>query len=474
MLNVCQFFSLYFLVNKSVKPRPPSCQSVPGLLSTLQSEWDSQMLETFELRKHVEMVRNQLSHTLYQHDAACRVIARLMRERDEARAELEDFRSKLSSSAGSHNIAAAAAAAAVEESSLSPGKLSSEIETQLRELESSLRSARKSRAIPETLAKPGTLSNFKVIDTFNLHSSTSPGVSCIDMLDDMLLSGGIDGSLILFDIKSQRVTAKGSSHAGPITSALFIRNGPCEGHFLSSSKDKSIKIWKKTVDEDGSIVLLPIQTLRGHQAEVSSVSIHPSGLIAVSAGLDKSMMVWDLKSFQVLKAVRDLPSACTSITFQPDGMLIAVGCSGGEILLFDTISCELQMSLGKCHEKMVSSLNFSENGFHLLSAGGNEVKLWDLRKGTCIATHVSSISSHSKSASPFEVIKAVFDRSGSYCLITGHSGVEILSVTKKSMEFCTTLEGDHSGWVTAVIDVSGDMNSIVTSSLDRTVRVWSI
>jgi pre-mRNA-processing factor 19 len=66
-------------------PRPPSYTSIPALLHALQNEWDALVLETFALKQQYNSTRQELSYSLYAQDAATRVVARLIRERDAAR-----------------------------------------------------------------------------------------------------------------------------------------------------------------------------------------------------------------------------------------------------------------------------------------------------------------------------------------------------------------------------------------------------
>ncbi len=70
-------------VAKVSAPKPLVANNIPGILQLLQSEWDALMLEVFNLRQNLDSTRKELAHALYQHDAACHVIARLLKEKGE-------------------------------------------------------------------------------------------------------------------------------------------------------------------------------------------------------------------------------------------------------------------------------------------------------------------------------------------------------------------------------------------------------
>ncbi|KAK9323392.1 Prp19/Pso4-like-domain-containing protein [Lipomyces orientalis] len=74
-----------------VPSKPNTSDSIPSLLHAFQNEYDALALESFELKKQLLEARKDLSSTLYYHDAAVKVAARMMKERDEALAAIKQL-----------------------------------------------------------------------------------------------------------------------------------------------------------------------------------------------------------------------------------------------------------------------------------------------------------------------------------------------------------------------------------------------
>lgn len=89
--------------SRVVRPRPPNFTSLPSLLKAFQDEWDALVLEAYNTKEQLARTREELATALYQHDAAVRVIARLTKERDEAREALSKITVAPSSAAGAAN-----------------------------------------------------------------------------------------------------------------------------------------------------------------------------------------------------------------------------------------------------------------------------------------------------------------------------------------------------------------------------------
>lgn len=88
--------------SRVVRPRPPTHTSIPALLASFQNEWDALILETYQLKQQLAETRQELSTSLYYNDSAEKVIARLQRERDEARDALSKVTISSTNGANGH------------------------------------------------------------------------------------------------------------------------------------------------------------------------------------------------------------------------------------------------------------------------------------------------------------------------------------------------------------------------------------
>lgn len=159
----CGFWNVKRLVPQIVKPKPPSSTSIPATLKTMQDEWDALMLHTFSQRQQLQNARQELSHALYQHDAACRVIARLNKEVTAAREALATLKPQAGIQSG-HTVVESNGVASQQVDQLG---MTPEIVEKLQDKATILTQERKrrGRTVPEELVTPETVRSFTRIYT---------------------------------------------------------------------------------------------------------------------------------------------------------------------------------------------------------------------------------------------------------------------------------------------------------------------
>jgi len=432
---------------KAVRPRPTAATSIPGVLQLLQNEWDAVMLETFQLKQQLDNVRQDLAHALYQHDAACRVIARLIKERDDARAQL--------AAAPKHAEQASTQAMDAEPTSQPPpsqGRLDEDIRKIVAKAQE-LSSERKKRALPASLSTAEEIAAYTVLSTNNIHKASEPGVLAVDIHpnQELLATGGADSVVTLFSRNNKKIAQSFKEHQKKITDVTFHPYNTEDVLVFSSSADHTAKLWKQGQEES-------LYTLRTHKAEVVGVAVHPTGDYFLTASADAT---WAFNEVQSGKTVAQVTSdkPLSAVSIHPDGVILGTGSSDSVVKVWD-LKTQKNVASFEGHQGAVVDIAFSENGYYLATtAEDNTVKLWDLRK----LKNFHSIQLGEK----FHVSAVQWDYSGSYLAIAGASIHVYIGKT-------LTQAADLTKHTATVTDVKWgkDAHWLASTSLDRSLKTW--
>lgn len=435
--------------NPSIKPRPPTATSVPGLLQLMQNEWDTLMLETYTLKQHLESTRQELAHALYQHDAACRVIARLIKERDEARAGLGNTQ---------ENVAQAIknASGAMDVDDKGDG-MADAVKVMVGVAKRLMKGRKKTvKQLAGEVASRDKIKKYSCVASHPLHSSTQAGITCLDVHPtnaDLVLTGGVDGNVILFDKGSGKIVDTLKGHKKRISSVKFH---PTEKILFSTSHDNTSAIW--TADAAGKYTAKHV--LKNHTAEVVGCALHPSGSYLVTASADKTWAFYDVGTgvCRTQFSHETINTGYTQVAFHPDGLILGASTSDNSVRIFD-MSKQTNVANFIGHTARVTALAFSENGIYLASGDEKgEVKLWDLRHLKNFHTITTKSAIHDLQ----------FDVSGSY-LSVASDGITVY--TSKTWEVVKTWN-DHAKEVTS-FRFGNNANSFATTSMDRSVKFFS-
>jgi len=440
-----------------VTPAEPNAMSISSIIKSLRDEYDATVLYNAKMQKDVRSNNGELTDQLYTHDAATRVIRALTEQMIQVRVELEKARQE------------DAERVAEERKEMKDEQMEDEEEKGMTEaimerLQSNakrLTGERKgrSRKPPPELASQSDLAEYAVKHNYPaLHSASVPGITCLDVHDNIMVTGGNDRSVVIFNSAEQEIIATCKGHQKAIASVV---HHPTRQSVISTSIDSTVRIWNYENEENVT------QTkMKFHQDHVTDLSLHPISDYMLTTSKDKSWLFSDINTGTELIRTFD-DDQVTSGQFHPDGLIFATGTSRAEVKIWDLKSSSQGNAKPAAqplrgHLGPVEAIAFSENGFHLATASrGNEVKLWDLRKLKNVKTLTMSDS--------FKVRHLQFDKSGQYLSVAGND-VRIFRIKEWNEVVRLSAHTDDvtcSRW--------GHMASkITTCSMDRTVKVFSL
>lgn len=158
---------------------------------------------------------------------------------------------------------------------------------------------------------------------FPAHVSSVRSVACAGRDSKWLVTGGVDETIKVWDLRRRKEVGALTGHEGTITSLSF----PSRTFMLSTSEDGTMNLYRT---RDWAL----LRTLRGHTGRINSASAHPSGRVALSVGADRTIRLWDL--------MRGVGSASVKIGIEADrilwdtqGQRFAV-LAGRQVMIFGT------------------------------------------------------------------------------------------------------------------------------------------
>jgi serine/threonine protein kinase len=158
-------------------------------------------------------------------------------------------------------------------------------------------------------------------------------------------------------------------HTDAVLSVAFLPD--CHGT-LTAGVDRTVRLWDLKTGEH--------RRLDGHADRVWCVQALPDGKAAVSSSTDKSVRIWDLATGKEMARFDNRTNRAVAVS--PDGVQAATGSPVDGMVRIWHLRSGKELARLKGHMSWVVSLVFHPQGRYLLSASADgTVRIWDLENG---------------------------------------------------------------------------------------------
>lgn len=202
--------------------------------------------------------------------------------------------------------------------------------------------------------------------------------------DGALLAAGCESSIVkVFACESKEQLRMLRGHSAAVRGIGFL---PERQLLATASDDRSVCVWDVAAGSCTS-------TLRGHRDYVRSLCVSPCpGANSFATGsYDHTVRLWDARSPDGAPLTVSHGAPVEAVAFLPGGSVL-VSAGGGDVKLWDVIGGGRLLQTLSAHQKTVTSVAADSSGSRLLSAGLDQLlKVHDLR--TWEVLHTIKLSS---------------------------------------------------------------------------------
>lgn len=318
--------------------------------------------------------------------------------------------------------------------------------------ETDARGGNQARTLKHRRHVNSVLRRYELTDSITL-AGNSRAISAVKSHRNLVGCSSWDGNVYFLRKDDSQYTPVAKTGQGHHMEKAIFAWHPYTSHTVSGGAEGSLCFWpeidnletaENAANSTAGHVINPVESTTAHTARVAAVDFHVTGKYFATASFDSTWKLWDYERRTELLHQEGHAKAVYGCKFHPDGSLLATAGLDSINRVWDLRSGRSIAVFGD-HTQGIYSSDWLPNGYHLATAGGDgAVKIWDLRKGENV---LFSIPAHSK-------------------LVSGVRFMQRCETSPLSVQI-----SDENDENPKTLDSSGTF--LVTSSYDRTVKVWS-